>query len=486
MEKREKPPEEPGKLRQFLAAVVVNQLALSYGIVMGWPSPSAPQLQSPSSPVGDEPMTDAGVSWLTGILCLSGTAMTVVMSVIPVDKFSRKRFCYVLTLPIIIAWLLITFATDHTYIYVSRALTGIAGGCTFVLLPSYVSEISSDSIRGILATILVFSVNFGILVAYILGGVMSFRALPVAVIALIVLFLITFIFLPESPVYLVRQNRMHEAIRSLKWLKAGNSQAAERELSHIQLQIKETASMKSAKYSDLFRDRATIKGLIIVLGLYVGQQFCGIFAMISNTETIFKMSGSSLSPNASSIIVATMQILGSVVAMFLVERAGRRLLILLSCVGMCVCHCVIGTFCYLQTLQYDVSAYSWIPVVALSTFILVYSFGMGNGPVVVMSEIFSRDVASLASAVSLIASWGSAFVMTKGFTDLVALLDMHGCFYLLATFCVSNFVFYFMLLPETKGRRREDIVDELNGARCKNKDSVKHVIGTDSVHAAYV
>jgi len=452
---------------------------------MGWQSPSAPQLQSSSPPVGTEPMTDDGVSWLTGALCLSGTIMTMLLSVIP-DRFSRKRFGYALILPIMIAWLLITFATEHTYIFVSRIVSGITGACSFFLVSNYVSEISCDSIRGMMSSILVVSVNSGILIAYILGGVMSFRTFPVVVMILIVLYFFTFIFMPESPVYLVRQNRMHEAIRALKWLKAGNSLVAERALSHIQLQAKEMSSTKSAKFSDMFRDKATIKGLIIVLGLYIGQQFCGIFAMISNTETIFMMSGSSLSPNTSAILVATLQLLGSVLAMFLVERAGRRPLLLLSCLGMCICHCVIGTFCYLQTLQYEVSAYFWVPVVTLPTYMIIYALGMGFGPVVIMSEIFSRDVTSLASTITLSVSWGSAFIVTKSFNDLVTLLGTHGCFYFFATCCACNFVFCFVLLPETKGRLREDIVDELNGVQCKSNNNVKHIIGSDSVHAAYV
>jgi MFS family permease len=132
--------------------------------------------------------------------------------VIP-DKFSRKRFGYMLTFPVIISCLLIIFANEHIYLYVSRVLSGIAGGVTFFLISNYVSEISCDSIRGMLASILVFSVNSGIVVAYILGGVMSFRVFPVVSVVLAVLFFITLIFMPESPVYLVRQNRMHEAIR---------------------------------------------------------------------------------------------------------------------------------------------------------------------------------------------------------------------------------------------------------------------------------
>lgn len=187
----------------------------------------------------------------------------------------------------------------------------------------------------------------------------------------------------------------------------------------------------------------------------------------------------------SSIIVAAIQLFGTCLSLFLVERAGRRPLLLTSCAGMCVCHCVIGTFCYLQDLQYDVSAYNWVPVVALSAYVMLYALGMASGPIVVMSEIFSRDVSSVGSIVGLSVGWATSFIMVKIFADLVALLGMYGCFFLLASSCACSFLFCLILIPETKGRTREDIVDQLNGVQCTEKN-VKHVIGTDSVHAVNV
>ncbi|KMQ94447.1 facilitated trehalose transporter tret1-like protein [Lasius niger] len=485
MEKCDKSLKEPGKLRQVVFTVIVNLSSVCYGVIMGWQSPSVPQLQNPTPVVGSEPMTDNGVSWMNGILTLTGTLMTMLLSVIP-DKFSRKRFGYALALPMMLNWLLIIVATEHIHIYIAKALGGITGACLFYLVPNYVSEISCDSIRGILASIIGSCLNSGILLAYILGGMMSLYNLAVIGAILTVLYVIAFAFMPESPVYLVRQNRTREAIRSLNWLKAGDTLAIEQTLSHLQLQIKEVTSTRSAKLSDLFRDRATIKGLIIILGLFGGQQFSGIFAVISYTESIFIMSGSSLSSNTSSIIVAAILLLGSSLSTSLIERAGRRPLLLISCAAMCVCHCVIGTFCYLQNLQYDVSVYGWIPVTALSIFMIVYALGMGNGPVVIMSEIFSRDVASVAATVGFVMCWGASFVLVKIFADLIALLGMHGCFFLLAISCMCSFLFCFIMVPETKGRTREDIVDELNGGGQYKKKDVKHIVGTDSVHAVHV
>lgn len=196
------------------------------------------------------------------------------------------------------------------------------------------------------------------------------------------------------------------------------------------------------------------------------------------------MSGSSLSPTTSAIIIAIIQLFGSWLALFLVERAGRRPLLLISTAGMCVCHCAIGGFFYLQNRQYDVSAFLWVPVTALSVFMVVYSLGMGTVPVVVASEIFSRDVSSLGIAMGMLMCWCGAFVMVKVFSDLIVLLGIYGCFFLLAVICACSFIFCFVMLPETKGRLREDIVDELNCT--SNTKHIEHIMAMDSDQGAHV
>lgn len=157
-------------------------------------------------------MTDEGVSWLSGSMCLSGALITLLLPIIP-DKYSRKRICYLLILPFVISWILLIFATEHIYIYIARVLCGVGGASIIFFVPMYVSEISNDSIRGFLGSILVFAINIGILLAYILGGMMSMRVFAMVSLALSVLYFVTFVFMPESPVYLVRQNRIREAAR---------------------------------------------------------------------------------------------------------------------------------------------------------------------------------------------------------------------------------------------------------------------------------
>lgn len=201
-------------------------------------------------------------------------------------------------------------------------------------------------------------------------------------------------------------------------------------------------------------------------------------SQISYTETIFKMSGSSLSPNDSAIIVGAIQVFGSYLSTILVERAGRRPLLLTSCLGMGICHYTIGVFCYLKTLQYDVSQFSWISILALSIFMISYGLGMGPGPYIVSSEILNRDVSNVVITIGIFTAWGMAFVIVKLFPTIVDLLGINGCFFLLGSFCLIIFAFLFIIMPETKGQPRQLILDRLNGIS-NVLDKTKYVSSND-------
>ncbi|KZC09071.1 Facilitated trehalose transporter Tret1, partial [Dufourea novaeangliae] len=440
-----------------------NISTLSYGMTIGWQSPVMPQLQSENPPVGTEPMTDETASWLTAIMCLTAAFVTLTVGTIT-ERFGRKVTGCLAALPVCVSWLLTIFATKHAHLLVARFFSGVGSAMTLYVVPLYVSEISCDRIRGMLGSLLVFILNGGILLSYIIGAVLSFRVFAIVMLAVPFLYLTVFSFVPESPVYLMRRNRPLEAARSLRWLKAGHEPTVRREMLRLRAEAKELyVSGKRIKPSDLIRDRATVRGLIITLGLFGGQQLCGIFAMVSYTETIFRISGSSLTPNTSAIIVGAIQVFGSYLSTSLMERLGRRPLLLISCLGMCTSHYVLGGFCYLQTLRYDVTIFNWIPVVALSVYVIAFNLGMGPGPYVISSEILSRDISSSIITMGLFSVWITAFLVVKFFPSLVGLLGMHGCFLLLGTLCMATFGFVFALIPETKGQPLQTILNRLNG-----------------------
>ncbi|XP_015606470.1 facilitated trehalose transporter Tret1 [Cephus cinctus] len=463
METKKKTPAEPGQMQQIVATAIVNLSALIYGTIVGWASPMTPKLQSPDPPVGLTPMSDEVVSWLTGVLCIGALMGTPVFGAIS-EKFGRKIAGCLLTIPYGICWITTIFAQDQTYLLVARFFAGVGASGSILLVPLYVGEIASSGRRGMLGSLLVLFINVGILIGFVAGAILSFKVFAICALVLPLCYLGAFVFLPESPVYLVRCNRTKDAARALLWLRGGDKPTVDRELLSLQAQVKEAAALNGkVSFKDLFANKGTFKGLIIVLGLLGGQQLCGIFAMVNYAATIFQMAGSSMSPNTASIIVGAIQVFGSYLSTSLMERAGRKLLILISCIGMCICHCTLGTFCYLQALKYEVSSFSWIPVTALSVYVVVYCLGMGPAPFVVASEVFSAEMSSLANSVSLIFLWALGFFVVKLFGTFMGLFGIHGCFFILAAFCSCTFVFTLILVPETKGRTIQSILDELNG-----------------------
>ncbi|XP_017893631.1 facilitated trehalose transporter Tret1-like [Ceratina calcarata] len=454
---------EPGKLRQFLISLIANLSSLSFGIMISWPSSTLPQLQGKDSPINGGPMTDEAASWLTGIMCLTAAATSSMVG-FSANMLGRKLTACLMGLPLCLCWLFTIFATEQWHLFVARFFSGISGGMVLFLIPMYVSEIASDGIRGMLGSLMVFLLNGGVLLGYILGALLSYRVCAIVAFLFPLFYIALFVFVPESPVHLVRRNRINEATKSLMWLRGSHRPTVEQALSHLQTEAKEqNITGRTIKLSDLFRDRATIKGLVITLGLFSSQQLSGINAVMSYTQSIFETSGSSLSPNNSAIIVGFIQLCGSFLSTTLMERAGRRSLMLTSCFMMSTCHCILGVFGYLRTLGHDVSQFSWISIVALSFYMIAYSLGMGPGPYVVSSEILSRDISNLMMTIAMCYMWLMAFLVVKLFPSIVDAIGMHGCFFLLGGFCAATLLFIFILVPETKGEPRQVILDRLNG-----------------------
>ncbi|XP_063975811.1 uncharacterized protein LOC135161817 [Diachasmimorpha longicaudata] len=472
---------EPGKLYQFIAAIVVNIMALSNGIVLGWSSPVLPQLQTPETPIGSTPMTTDHVSWLNGVLPLGALTILPFCSVLT-ERLGRKLAILLGAVPAIICWLLKVCANSYIYLLLARYAAGMSMAMLMLMVPLYIAEISADSIRGQLGCILVFAVKIGIVMGYSLGAALSYRLFAVCGLMVPIIFIGLFVFMPETPTHLVRKGLIDRATKSLMWLRNNDRQTVDRELLHLQSLVKECPSnKKSVGFRDLFRDRGTTKGFIISLGLLCGQQTCGIFVVSQYTAYILQQAESSLKPNTATIIIGIGQIVGSCLSTLTMERAGRRSLIFISCAGMAMSYCTISGFLFLKEYGFSVSSFGWIPVVALSFWAIVYCVGMSPAPLVVASEVFSPDISSFANSVSMVFMWICAFLIMKYFPIVKELLGLDVCFILLASFCMATFAFTYFLVPETKGRNIESILDELNGCSGGSKQNGRHEAATEMI-----
>lgn len=138
---------------------------------------------------------------------------------------------------------------------------------------------------------------------------------------------------------------------------------------------------------------AAVRGLLISTMLAFMNQASGLFALVNYTSNIFQMSGSSLDPNTSTIIVGAIQLMGTFFAATFVDRVGRRILIITSCIGVAVGCFSLSIFSYLS-LNQDLTHLSWIAVASVSFSILLGSFGLTPLPFIVVTEIMPQKVNS--------------------------------------------------------------------------------------------
>lgn len=444
--------------------VAVNLATFSYGTCVGWPSSAIPTLQSSEAPAGKNPVTEDEASWIgslmfVGFLC--GTPMYGCIS----DKFGRKFAGLLIAPPVIISWLIIILCSSIHLIFVARFLAGVSTGGVLLLVPIYVGEICEDSIRGTLGSYLAIFGNAGVLFSYVIGSYTLYHDFAIICLSLPVLFLVTFLWMPETPVYLLRKGEVKQAKRSLKWLRGGKGKNLEEELTKMSLSLKEIQERNSCRslYKDLLLDQGVRRALIIGIAVSATQMLSGIYVILSYTAPIFYMSGSELSPQVSSMIVGSLLVAASILACPLMDRAGRKILLVFSEILMTICLTVLGAYFYLQGQGADLTNVGFIPVVCLG--LHLFSFGAGIGPVnmVLLSELFLPHVRSTSASISTFVMAFTAIVVTKFYSDLNNAIGIHGSYWFFAACCFVGALFAIVYVPETKNRDVYSIYAQLSG-----------------------
>jgi len=176
-----------------------------------------------------------------------------------------------------------------------------------------------------------------------------------------------------------------------------------------------------------------------------------------------------------------LQVVATYSSTLLVDKAGRRILLLLSSTVMAVCLTTLGLCFHLQSQGNDVSSISWLPLASVATFIIVFSMGFGPIPWMMLGELFPSNVVGIASAVSAAFNWILAFAVTKSFQNLLDVLGSRVTFWLFAVMCIAGTIFTAVLVPETKGKALEEIQLQLSGKTNSERELEPVVIGSTSL-----
>jgi len=174
-------------------------MAIAAGTALAWTSPVLPQLYVATSWLV---ISEEQGSWVSSLLAL-GAMLSAVPSGPMADKLGRKKSLLLLTIPFLLSWTIIITASKLWLINVARFIVGIGVGASCVLVPTYISEIAEVSTRGMLGTMFQLFLTIGILLSFVLGAVLTYTVFAIICALIVIGFLAAFLWMPESPVWLV-------------------------------------------------------------------------------------------------------------------------------------------------------------------------------------------------------------------------------------------------------------------------------------------
>ncbi|XP_069689886.1 facilitated trehalose transporter Tret1-like [Periplaneta americana] len=471
------------KLRQIIAASVANLSSVAYGMAMSWPTPSLPLLKTGKPLLDGRIISVEEETWL-GSLVFFGALVSSPISSYVSQKYGRKIAGYSIVIPFIVSWLFIVLSESLYLFYISRFSLGLCCGGVLVFCPMYVGEIAEDSIRGALGTFRSALVDIAFIIMYAVGPLISIKNMAIICVFIPIVFAFGYYWMPESPLYLMKNGRSQEAMESLLWLRGGDAQAAEVEMMKLTALVKKNKSVNTSIKS-LLSSRGTRRALVICIVLGASIQLSGIYPVLNYAVSIFEQTGGSVDPNTATLIIAIVQMIGSLVALFLLDIAGRRLLIIVTQTIMCICLAGLGIYFFLQQQNYDLISVGFLPILFVGLFVFLLSVGLGTVGYVVMSEMFKAEARGIATTVTTITVWLTAFISTKLYVNIIDLLGLHGCYWLFAFFCIGCAVFTIFKVPETKNRSLESILHELDSDVKSDEEGVEITAGRSKITERY-
>ena len=355
----------------------------------------------------------------------------------------------------IVGSVLAPLSANVLVLIVARAIIGIGIGFTSVTAPVYVSELAPPQSRGMLIGLYQFALTVGIalanLVGYWLAAQQAWRLMFGIAVVPTVFFLGVILTVPESPRWLFAHGRPREAAAVLRIYT--DQMGAQRFLDDIEQGLKMPMEQRwSALWSPAVRG-----ALFIAVGLTVLQQVTGINTIIYYGPQIFELAGSSSHANAilATLIVATVNVVATVVGVALVDRIGRKPLLYVGVTGMTIALFALSfAFGHQGMLG---SSLGSIAITCLVVYIACFAFSLGAIAWILVAEVFPLRVRGRGVAAGTLFSGIANFAVSLTFLTLINILGSAGTFAIYGTLCIATLVFVRFVVPETRGRDLESI-----------------------------
>ncbi|GAB5366496.1 hypothetical protein AAMO2058_001148400 [Amorphochlora amoebiformis] len=477
----------------IFAASIATIGSFMFGFNIGFTSPSLPSLEWGTDPVfgdcsewiqdsngGYSCKESAQGAFFSAIINFGAMAGAFAGGPI-VDSIGRKYSVILSAVPLILGWLWIAIGAGYFGMLAARVATGFGMGLVTISVNVYVTEISPSHLRGALSSMFQLNLTIGILAVYLIGEYLTtsqfvtatmnptnppafkygqhlecnWRLLSYVGAGISTLMFVGMLFMPESPRYLLLNNRQEEAIKALNFFKGATYNAyAEVESFRKQEEDEYVEEAGEESCASTWLTRGSLIPMGIMLVLHTVQQFSGINAVIFFCQTIFADAGVS-NPVVASVTVAIVQVVFTgLLTMGLLDLAGRRVMLTLSLIGMTISCIGMSTAFHLKEVD---NAQDWLAFASLLGYIASFSIGTGAIVWVIMGEILPLKIRGLGSSIASGFNWTCSFVVTFMFSIMLTKLKGVGTFLFYAAVCAFGAVFTYVVVPETKGLELEAI-----------------------------
>ncbi|KAI5706000.1 hypothetical protein M8J76_015834 [Diaphorina citri] len=453
----------PNSTAEVLASVSAASINLQVGLILAYSAILIAELEKKN---GDIAVSTEELSWIASVISLLAPVGSFIGGFC-MEWTGRVRALHLTMIPYLLGWIIIAMSQNVFHLILGRCLCGLSMSMGANAANVYIAEVARPILRGSLMSVGSLFISMGMLIIYLQGFlVRDWRLAAWLCVGYgLIPFLAILAFCSASPVWLVTQNRMEEAKKSIAFLLRRDKSSEELTDFRLQELITEKQLRQRTndtrtylrKFVDTVRKPQTYKPFWILIILFFLQQFTGLYIILVFAISIFTGMGSTLDPYISTICLGVLRLIMGVVTTYVLRTCGRRKLCILSGTVMTLAMSLSGYFIHTDLHQQD-SLLKFVPILCILVFITFGTLGLVTLPWMISAEMFPNEVRGIIQGPVM--AWAN-FIM---FAAIKSYLSMEGFFggidrvhFFFATMSFVSVIFVWLYLPETHNRKLIEI-----------------------------